>query len=180
MAVDLSKLVKDNNENEQEPYFRLLVCHTCKTIDELPPTEGDPGDILFSLTVERHGDSHTGRLWNVPAVLWMSKSGKDDIIKQLTEGSTGLDAFGTNFYNTRMQFAEDAMTCYSEHNRPKGQCPDYKSEKKRLKPKTDSDRKQAGLGNYDSAGGPKVYLCDFCPVKSFNMTKHNEQKGLYK
>jgi len=102
-----------------------------------------------------------------------------EIVKQIKGGSEGLDAFQTNFYATKNQFAEDAMSCYSDHNRPKGQCSDYKSDKKLLKPDTDAERKYAGL---EKAGktGPKVYLCDFCHVKSFNMTKSNEHKGLYK
>ena len=72
------------------------------------------------------------------------------------------------------------MTCYSDHMRPKGQCPDYKSDKKLLKPETNAERKEAGLEKYERTGGPKVYLCDFCPVKSFNMEKHNTKMGLYK
>jgi hypothetical protein len=163
--------------NEQEPYFRLLVCRTCKTIDELPSAEEDPGDTLLSITVERHGEDHTGLLYNVPKVVWLSEEMKPQVIQQIQGGSTGLDVFGTQFYATRMQFGEDAMACYRQHNKPKGQCPDYRSEKKALRPQTQKDRVAAGL---DVSSAPKIYLCDFCPVKSFNMKKYNEQKGLYK
>jgi hypothetical protein len=112
------------------------------------------------------------KYWAVPKI-------QEEIIKQIRGGSEGLDVFQTKFYETKNQFAEDAMSCYSDHLRPKGQCPDYKSDKKLLKPDTDADRKEAGL---EKAGktGPKVYLCDFCPVKSFNMQKSNAEKGLYK
>jgi hypothetical protein len=71
-----------------------------------------------------------------------------------------------------MQFAEDAMTCYSIHNRPKGQCPDYKSDKKKLSAGTEQMRKAEKL---DAYSGPTIYLCDFCPVKSFNMVKHHDK-----
>jgi hypothetical protein len=109
----------------------------------------------------------------------MSEKMRPQVIEQIQGGgSSGLDAFGTQFYATKMQFAEDAMACYGQHNRPKGQCPDYKSEKKVLKPGTAKDRADAGLSSTPT--GPKIYLCDFCPVKSFNMTKHHESKGLYK
>ena len=175
MVLDLSSL--QQGPVEQEPYFRLLVCRTCKTIDELPPAEEDPNNVLLQITVERHGENHIGLLYNVPALIWMSEKMRPSIIEQIQQGSTGLDAFGTNFYQTRMQFGEDAMTCYAQHNKPKGQCPDYKSEKKVLKPGTEKERKAEGLG---TPTGPKVYLCDFCPVKSFNMKKANESKGLYK
>lgn len=165
-----------NLVDEQEPHFRLLVCRTCKTIDELPESIEDPGDILLSITVERHGEDHVGLLYNVPKVVWLSDTMRPQVIQQIQGGSTGLDVFGTQFYATRMQFGEDAMQCYKEHNRPQGQCPDYRSEKKALRPKTQRDRISAGL---DIAAAPKIYLCDFCPVKSFNMKKHNQSKGLY-
>jgi len=50
--------------------------------------------------------------------------------------------------------------------------------KRLLKPDTDAERKDAGL---DKAGktGPKIYLCDFCPVKSLVMEKYNKKQGLY-
>lgn len=163
--------------DEQEPYFRLLVCRTCKTIDELPSAEEDPGDVLLTITVERHGEDHIGLLYNVPKVVWLSQEMKPQVIQQIQGGSTGLDVFGTQFYATRMQFGEDAMECYRQHNKPKGQCSDYRSEKKALRPQTQRDRIAAGL---EISGAPKIYLCDFCPVKSFNMKKHNEEKGLYK
>lgn len=175
MVLDLSSLTEGSQE--QEPHFRLLVCRTCKTIDELPPASEDPNNVLLQITVERHGEDHIGLLYNVPAIIWMSEKMRPAVIEQIQGGSTGLDVFGTNFYATRMQFGEDAMACYSQHNKPKGQCPDYKSEKKVLKPGTARDRRDAGLSSEPS--GPKIYLCDFCPVKSFNMQKRNETKGLY-
>lgn len=171
MSLELTSL-----SNEQEPYFRLLVCRTCKTIDELPSAEEDPGNVLLEITVERHGEDHIGVLYNVPKVVWMSEKLRPEVIQQIQGGSTGLDVFGTQFYATRMQFGEDAMVCYKQHNKPKGQCPDYKSEKKVLKPGTEKMRRAEGLG---APSGPKVYLCDFCPVKSYNMKKSNEAKGLY-
>lgn len=170
--MELTNLV-----DEQEPYFRLLVCRTCKTIDELPSAEEDPGDVLLQITVERHGEDHIGLLYNVPKVVWLSEEMKPQVIQQIQGGSTGLDVFGTQYYATRMQFGEDAMKCYKQHNRPKGQCPDYRSEKKALRPQTQKERMAAGL---DVSSAPKIYLCDFCPVKSFNMKKSNESKGLYR
>jgi hypothetical protein len=71
-----------------------------------------------------------------------------------------------------MQFAEDAMNCYSLHLRPKGQCPDYKSDKKKLSAGTEQMRKAEKLDVY---AGPTIYLCDFCPVKSFNMVKTHDK-----
>jgi len=166
-------------KEEQEPHFRLLVCRTCRSIEELPGADEDPGNILLDISVERHGENHNGVLWNVPKGVWMAPQMKQAVIEQIQGGGagSGLDSFGTKFYETKSQFAEDAMQCFSLHNRPKGQCPDYKSEKKWLSPKTEQERRAAGLPTIGS--GPKIYLCDFCPVKSFNMQKHNDQQGLY-
>jgi hypothetical protein len=164
-----------SQKEEQEPYFRLLVCKNCRTIDELPSAEEDPGDVLLNITVERHGEMHYGRLWNVPKAVWMTPALKEDVIKQLSGGEG--EGLGLPFYNTRMQFAEDAMTCYSVHNRPKGQCPDYKSDKKKLSAGTEKMRKAEKL---DAYSGPTIYLCDFCPVKSFNMVKYHDEKGISK
>jgi hypothetical protein len=175
-AVDLKALDKD------QPMIRLLVCRNCKTIEELPDYDGDPaGDLLLNISIERHQRpvEHIGLLMKFPLKYWAVPKVQAEIIKQIKGGSEGLDAFQTNFYATKMTFAEDAMRCYSEHNRPKGQCADYKSDKKLLKPDTAKERKDAGMDK-PGATGPKVYLCDFCPVKSFNMTQHNKEKGLYK
>lgn len=163
---------------EQEPHFRLLVCRTCSTIEELPGADEDPGDVLLTIAAERHSDTHYGVLWNVPKGIWMAPEMKKAVIEQIHDKvGSGLNAFGTKFYETKSQFAEDAMNCFRDHLRPKGQCPDYKSEKKWLSPKTEKERRDAGLPTIGS--GPKVYLCDFCPVKMFNQKKAYEAGGLY-
>ena len=169
-----------SNEKEQEPHFRLLVCRTCHVIEELPSGEEDPQNFLLDIAVERHqhNDFTFGALFNVPKGIWMAPKMKEEVIKYIQgQVGSGLDSFGTQFYETKSQFGQDAMDCYNIHLRPKGQCSDYKTEKKRLSPGTAKDRRDAGMS--ERVGGPKVYLCDFCPVKSFNMKKHNETSGLY-
>jgi hypothetical protein len=39
-----------------------------------------------------------------------------------------------------------------------------------------AERRDAGLSGEKL---PSFHLCDFCPVKSFNMMKHNKERGLY-
>jgi len=164
----------------QEDYIRLLICRTCKSIEELPPWPGKPeDDVLLQVSVERHGDNHVGVLYNVGALHWASPTMREAIKEQITKGSSGLDAFGTNFYQTRMTFHDDAMKCYQKHLRPKGQCPDFRNEKKRLSPGTNAERKDLGLSPVEKGTGPRVFLCDFCPVRVYNSRKHNEEKGLY-
>jgi hypothetical protein len=173
-------ILSAEKSTKQEEYIRLLVCRTCKTIEELPPHDGRPqDDVLLQITVERHGENHVGLLYNVGALHWTSPTMRESIKEQITKGSSGLDAFGTNFYATRMTFHEDAMTCFTQHMRPKGQCPDFRNEKKRLSPGTNADRKELGLSPVEKGTGPRVYLCDFCPVRTYNATKSNEERGLY-
>jgi hypothetical protein len=164
---------------QQEPYIRLLVCHTCKSIEELPPYEGpNEHDVLLNVSVEKHGDSHMGRLFNVSALHWHSETLRPMIIEQIRKGSPGLDVFGTQFYNTRMTFHEDAMACYKQHNRPKEGCPEFRVEKKRLVPGTNKERKEIGLSPVEKGTGPKVFVCDFCPVRSYYAHKHNVATGI--
>ena len=69
------------------------------------------------------------------------------------------------------------MTCWiKEHNQTKD-CGDYKHDKKLLKPGTELERMKAGLEK--ESNGPKVYLCDYCPVKSKVQEKAFKKKGLY-
>ena len=178
MAIDLSTL---KSKPEEGPFIRLLVCRTCKTIDELPDYDGRPSDdLLLNLTVEKHQRpiAHEGLLFKLPLKYWVVPKVQEEIVKQISGGASGLDAFGTNFYATRMTFAEDAMTCWAQHNRTTD-CGDYKSDKKQLKPDTAKERKEAGLDKPGTTG-PKIYLCDFCPVKSGVVQKKAFKKqGLY-
>ena len=164
---------------EQEPHFRLLVCRTCSVIEELPSGDEDPGDMLLDIAVERHNHSEfvRGALFNVPKGIWMSPKMKEEVVKFIQgQVGSGLDSFGTGFYETKSQFAEDAMSCYSLHNRPTNDCFDYKSAKKELSPNTERERRAAGLPtkNYQK----KVYLCDFCPYKSVVQGKAFKEAGL--
>lgn len=169
-------------QKTQEPYVRLLACRTCKTIEELPGFEGKPeDDVLLNYLVERHGPTHVGVLYNVGYVHWNSPTMRPQIVQQINDGgSSGLDVFGTHFYETRDTFREDALVCFGQHLRPKEQCPDFRSSKKLLKPDTDKERREIGLPTGKKSGGPKVYLCDFCPVRMYNARKFNEEMGIDK
>lgn len=166
------------------PKIRLLVCLNCKSIEELPDYEGRPeNDTLLEISLEKHnsaGIPHAGHLIKVPLIVWQVPKVREEIIKQIrAQGSSGLDVIMPGFYDTKNTFFEDAMACYAQHLRPKAQCPDFKSEKKALVPKTHAERKEAGL-SAPGTTGPKIHLCDFCPVRVFNERKAREAKGLYK
>lgn len=175
-------------EMHDGPVIRLLFCFECNTVEELPPHEGPPQtDVLLELTVEKHeypsGERHVGKLFILPVKTWAQESHRKAIIEQLRgHGAQGLDALDpdANFYETKMQFAEDAMQCFNYHLRPSDPgCADYESEPKRLLPKTDKERIELGLPDPASSGAPKVYLCHFCPYHTVATTKKRMIRGMY-
>lgn len=176
MAADPKEIAL---QERKEPQIRLLVCRTCKSAEELPDWEGRPeDDVLLQISVERHQkpEPHMGQLFKFPVKYWARPDVKESIMNQIRQGgSSGLDVFGTNFYETKSTFAEDAMKCWHLHNQTTD-CADYKSERKLLKPGTEQDRRDAGLSAHEV---PKVYLCDFCPYKSVVQKKAFKAKGLY-
>lgn len=175
-----------SKQDEDGPQIRLLYCRDCGSIEELPDFDGPPQyDHLLELSLERHrtpsGQEHIGSLFKVDVRIWAQWEARKAIIEQIRGGiSKGLGEIDESYYDTRSTFHEDAMKCYQKHLRPKGQCPDYMSSSKALLPNTKADRKELGLTPVDKVGGPKTFLCQFCPVYAYNQTKAREQAGLYK
>ena len=187
MVLDLSAL-KDNKVNPNEPMMRLLVCKKCKSIEEVPDYDGPDGGIntaeydhTLRFFIDQHMEKSCSKdhwiMYNLPTKYWIIPKVKASIEKQIQEGAQGLDVFGTNFYATKANFTADAMSCWIKHNQTKD-CSDYKTDRMQLKPDTAAERMQAGMEKESS--GPKVYLCDFCPVKSIVQEKAFNKKGLYK
>ena len=167
------------------PQLRIFYCWNCKTIDELPDFEGRPeDDDLLAILVERHqsaGVPHGCTPFRIGVKLWSVERIRNQIIQQIrSQTNGGLDELDPTYYSTRSMFYEDAMKCYSAHLRPKAGCPDWKSESKRLVPNTAVERKEAGLVAPEKSNATKVYLCDFCPVKSHVMTQQRAAAGMYK
>jgi hypothetical protein len=115
----------------------------------------------------------------VPLKHWANEKTKKEIIRQLSEGSGGLSEFDATFYDTRSTFFDDASACYKAHQRPKGRCPDWKDDSKRLVPDTGKERRELGFAKVNETG-PKVYLCDFCPAKTYMVTRARAEAGQYK
>lgn len=183
-AADLSALTPKTSA--PEPMIRLLLCLDENTVEELPDYEGPAErDYLLALAIEqRHtenvtGTPHRGNIIKVPIKYWDNPTSRQEILKQIREGSGGISELDDTFYDTKSQFQEDALACYVRHLRPKGQCPDYMSDSKKLVPKTAAERKDIGLtAPTDLQDLPK--LCMFCPVHVYNHTKAREARGLYK
>lgn len=163
------------------PKIRLLYCYNCKSIEEIPDFEGNPDDdVLLELTIEKHqsaGVPHNGFLSKIGIKTYQMPGAKQQIIKNLRDRvGGGLADIDPEYYATKATFHEDAMKCYDLHLRPAGGCPDYGSDKKKLIPKTQADRKELGLSKSTSS----IYLCDFCPVKTHVVTQQRKQTGMYK
>lgn len=161
--------------------IRLLICHVCKTIEPLGWYEGDPElDIELNLFVDKHkfpdGNLHVGSLADVERKHWDSPNVQRQIITQIQDsaGHTGLDQ---SFYNTKLTFQEDALSCFAAHNRNPA-CSDYHSDSKELKPDTSVERQAIGAPKYHSI--KRIYLCDYCPVHVLVQQAQKEKLGLYK
>lgn len=184
-----------NEIDELEPdYINLLICKQCKDIKEVPYWKGGkklPEAGRYDQTdnpwlegaIGACGPAgHFGILTDCLTVAWVGNAKlKEEILERIKKqilggGSSGLDILGTNFYAVKDTYSADAMSCWKIHNSPKGQCSDYKAERKVLKPDTAAERKAIGL----EATKSKIYLCDFCPVKMYNQKKAYEERGYYK
>lgn len=156
---------------DKKKTFRLLHCWVCDTLEELPPFEGPAEhDNLLAVACERHvfesGEPHKGNLFvDIPIDAWRDSETRRDAIRQIRQGgSKGLAEIDDKFYESRSIFMDDAMKCWKQHLSPKDGCPDFHSSEKMLVPKTQAERKEAGLDKFVNTPGPKTYLCDFCPV----------------
>lgn len=178
--------------------MRLLYCRTCaQTPGRLPPLEEIPdldyelpeGDVdpLVEHVVERHTtmdpmghgsssmENSPFRLMHIPDEEW--NADKQGVIKAINAENkkVGMDAWVYESHNT---YAEDALRCYVEHQRPKEGCIDYWSESKRIGRPTTEGR-QAVKDQY-KLGERDPHLCQYCPVQSWVSTQVNFKHGLYR
>lgn len=161
------------------PKIRLLHCHDCGTLEELPWYEGPADrDVTLEYSLSKHetnGHRHIGKLYDVEERVWKLENLRRTLIEQIKGGgSSGLAAFDPEFYNTRDTLKEDAATCYQAHLRPKEGCGEWRTDRKKLVPATKKDRKEVGLS---MEGAPVGWLCDFCVVRSYYERKNNEAMG---
>jgi hypothetical protein len=169
------------------PVIRLLLCLVCNTVEELPDYEGPSNyDYLLEISLEKHkfpsGEEHKGKLFKVPVKIWSNPEQKAAVIEQFKNGgSRGLDelAEGNNFYETKMTFASEAMSCWQRHNKPKENCDDYQSSSKRLLPDTAKERGELGLPKPEHLEGPKIYTCNFCPYHGEVVQRRRQFLGMY-
>lgn len=163
--------------------LRLLICHDCESIQELPWYDGDPRqDDTLNYRVAEHrfpnGDEHRGVLATVPVDHWEKASHRQEIVEKITtaSGRPGTAAgLGATYYDVKSNFQQDAITCWKKHSRT-SDCAEWRGDHKRLYPDTKADRKELGLNPKER---PNTWLCDFCPVTSIYAQKRNAARGDY-
>lgn len=188
-GMDLSNLGKPviGSKPIEGPVIRLLRCFVCETWEELPDHEGPTNtDVLLDITLEKHvfpsGDPHVGKLFKVPVKTWMNPEQRKAVLDQLGKGGArGLDEIDPDksFYDTKMQFAQDAMDCWMRHNQPKNDCDDYQKDSKRLLPNTAKERQELGLPMPKDLEGVKIYTCNFCPYHGEVVQRRRKIMGMY-
>jgi len=172
--------IKDDGDK-----IRLLYCYNCNTIEELPDFEGHPDDdVLLQVLIEKHesaGIPHTGFLLKIGVKLYSRPEVRKQVIKNLRDKvGGGLADIDPDYYTTKATFYEDAMKCFNLHLRPVEGCYDYKTKNKRLVPKgTDDLRKEIGLESAAKSQSTMVFLCDFCPAKTYVVEQNRKKAGLY-
>lgn len=170
-----------------QPHVRILVCHVCQSIEELPDYDGpSEHDQLLDYKVAPHafpsGTPHKGFLVRVPTKSWDSHEFKTAFTEQIEQmvGAGYGDGVPGLQYDLKSNFKEDAFRCWTtEHNRPDnpGDC-DYHGKSKALYADTKADRKDAGL-DVSLSARPKHFLCDYCPVQSVIDQKKRAKAKMY-
>jgi hypothetical protein len=183
----------------QKDEIRLFLCRRCKTLEEVldfdGPAEEDqllmhvvakhqrcaPGGALIGgQTPEEQLASSDMALARVDRTHWNNPKHRQQILAQLGQAGTG---FEQNYYDIKNTFQEDALKCYSKHGRPKDGCIDYKNADKELGNAlmTSEEKKASNSFGLEVMGKArrKVFLCDFCPVKSGVQHKVFKKAGLY-
>lgn len=167
--------------------LRLLVCGHCKTIEELPDYDGPVEyDTLLENLVSRHqfpsGTPHApATLGKVSEDDWGKPHVRQEIVKQISGKLTGTSetGLGSEYYDTRDTFQEDALACFNKHSRNPG-CPDYKSDSKRLTSGAEKDIKAEFGIDIRADRRSDRWLCEFCPVHSLVEQARRRKAGLDK
>lgn len=162
--------------------IRILICHTCESVEELPWYEGpSERDDTLNYRASFHrfpdGNAHFGNLATVKEDDWAKKTVRREIVKKISAmNSPGkAEGLGQSYYDVKSNFQQDALSCWKQHGRTLN-CDDFMSDKKRLYPDTRAERKDAGLSVKER---PVTWLCNFCPMQSVATTKMRRDRGDY-
>ena len=161
-------------------FIRLLFCHTCRSVDQLPDYEGPAEyDYYLNYRVAQHqyavGRPHRGLLGRVEDDPKFINAAIDELESTVNRGQgSGL---GQHLYDLRDNFGAEAMQCWKRHSRTQD-CDDYRTDPKRLWIDTKAERKAEGMSTNRNER-PNIWLCDHCPVHSIVQQKQRKAAGLY-
>jgi hypothetical protein len=185
---------------------RLFVCLDCQTIDVFPLLTGEQSqtavedanrDPLLNDLTNRHLQKHRmdlvnqanpasgfqkARVFVVEDQLWEKDHLRTLVLKNIKKQWAG---FEPELYAVKDTFQTDALKCFSAHSRPKAGCIDWREDSKLLTPsswKSESDDlvEKSDLKKIGTIRRKPIYLCDFCPVKSYYLMRARADRGMYK
>lgn len=155
---------------ERVAHVRLLQCWVCKTVEEIPDFEGLPeDDHVLQYVDEKHGGEtqqpHHRALLRVEKAHWENRQIRRRIHTQMWADTKG---FVPEYYAVRDTLREDAGKCFAAHRR-QVPCIDYQDRSKRLGNPAARMRKELSkeMKRDFTGGGPKVFLCSYCPVQGY-------------
>jgi hypothetical protein len=174
--------VENIMEDMKNP-IRLLICATCRSVEELPPYSGDPRGDTWLREKEKnhllpsgngfHGEYHIGR---IEKDYWISH--KKEILEKLaaefTNPGDGI-GLGNALYDAKDNYMTDAMKCWSVTHKRTTDCGDYRTDKMRILPDTKAERKAEGL----TTRRPNIFVCDLCPIQSIMEQRRNSEEFGY-
>jgi len=161
-------------------FVRLLFCHVCRTVEEVPDYDGPAEyDYYLQHKVAPHqfesGSPHRGVLGRVEDEPEKIEAAIREMENMVSPGSgSGL---GQLLYDLKDNYKIEAMQCWKRHGRTEN-CDDYRTDKMRLFLDTKAERRAEGMSvNRDER--PNIWLCDHCPVHSLVQQRQRKDAGLY-
>ena len=155
---------------ERVEHVRLLQCFECKSVETFPDFEGLPeDDHVLQYIDEKHGGQtqqpHHRALLRVEKAHWEDRGIRRKIHQQMWAETKG---FVPEYYSERDTLVEDAQKCFKAHHRSVP-CIDYQDRSKRLgNPAARLRRELSKELRHDvTGGGPKVFLCNYCPIQTY-------------
>jgi hypothetical protein len=161
--------------------IRLLWCHDCRTVDQIPDFDGPPEyDHYLEYRVQQHqfpnGEPHRGILGRCDDSEVAIQAALDQMAARISPGEG--EGLGQVLYDLRDTYKTEAMQCWKRHGRTEN-CGDYRSDRMRLYADTKADRKAERLPTSRDER-PNAWLCDFCVVHSLVQQRQRKAKGLDK
>jgi hypothetical protein len=173
--------------NSSTPKLRLLQDLTAHKVYEVPFFNGPPErDVLLQKVIDDHctcgprckhpnvkpGEPHRGNLMVIEQRVWDKR--QSEILRDMWRDVPGMSEEDV-LHSFRNTYVEDAHECFNRHGRPEMSCIDYKEDHKKIGSPVHTSRNAKRAMMQLSP----VFLCDFCPVKTWVQEQVYHQRGLY-